>query len=860
MLSMNRKRTYITAITIVVAAFIAVATSSVQSWVSIQKIFYELNANYIPVLDRISKVSIDISQARTELFRYSNNYEPSPFRIQEFLKQVQTNLLWITQRQLPQNSTDLAEVLLAKTGEFQDTLNLLETHMNKKEAILVLVTTNKLKGLSATLSSLSQTLNDKLWDHILHKNKTSQQKILSNNAILSTISFVLIFILVCGVLFQNRILQRQVQNRTVQLQDQLQALYQSEKNFRDSEEKYRKLVSNISDVIVIMDKDGIINYKSANITEHFGWSPDDLIGKHGLFTVHPDDQERIGKELTRILIKDNAKTRVEYQYLCKDGSFKPVELTAVNLVNDPIINGVLANYKDITERRQKSEELRKSEEKFRLTFLTSLDAIILNRLDDGTYLEINEGFTKIMGYSREEVIGKTSVALNIWKDPKDRDRLLSGLKKDGVIENLEAEFIGKDGQIRSGLMSAHIVKIGNDEVILSITRNITDEIRMKKVLQQSQKMEAIGTLSGGIAHDFNNILFPIVGHTEMLLDDVPEDSPFRGSLNEIYAGSLRARDLVHQILAFSRQENSELKLMKMQSIIKEALKLIRSTIPSTISIHQHMQSDCSAVKADPTQVHQIVMNLATNAYHAMEETGGELNVTLKEIQLGEHELITPDMMPGSYACLTIADTGTGIDKKTIDKIFDPFFTTKEKGRGTGMGLSVVYGIVKNMNGVIQVYSESGKGTRFHVYLPVIKTNSVKEETLTDEPIHCGTESVLLVDDEEGIIVMEEQVLQRLGYQVTSRTSSIEALEAFKANPDRFDLVITDMAMPNMAGDKLAVQLIKIRPDIPVLLCTGFSETLSEEKIQSIGVKGFLLKPIIMKDLAKKIRQVLDRHN
>jgi CheY-like chemotaxis protein len=252
------------------------------------------------------------------------------------------------------------------------------------------------------------------------------------------------------------------------------------------------------------------------------------------------------------------------------------------------------------------------------------------------------------------------------------------------------------------------------------------------------------------------------------------------------------------------------------------------------------------------------MNLATNAYHAMEETGGELKVSLKEIELGEYDLIAPDMTPGLYACLTVADTGKGMDKKVINKIFDPFFTTKEKGKGTGMGLSVVHGIVKSMNGEVQVYSEPGKGTQFHIYLPVVKSAYEKQETQINEPIQGGTERVLLVDDEKSIISMEKQTLERLGYQVTSRTSSIEALEAFRANPNKFDLVITDKAMPKMSGDKLAVELIKIRHDIPILLCTGFSEAMTEEKIRSIGIKGLLLKPIIVKDLAKKIREVLEK--
>ena len=384
-----------------------------------------------------------------------------------------------------------------------------------------------------------------------------------------------------------------------------------------------------------------------------------------------------------------------------------------------------------------------------------------------------------------------------------------------------------------------------------------EKILLEKRIGQSQKMESIGTLAGGIAHDFNNILFPIVGYAEMILMDTPEDSPIRDSLNQIYTSSLRAKSLAKQILTFSRQERHELIFMKMQPIIKEALKLIRSTIPTTIEIKQDINTDCGVIKADPTQIHQIVMNLATNAFHAMEETGGELKVSLKEMELGTLDLINPNMAPGVHACLIVADTGKGMDKNLIDKIFDPFFTTKAIGKGTGMGLSVVHGIVTAMGGAIHVFSEPGKGTGFHVYLPVEKSLSETQVTNSEAEIRGGTEHILLVDDEEAILTMEKQVLERLGYHVTSRTSSIEALEAFRANPDKFDLVITDMAMPKMSGNKLSEALTKIRPDIPILLCTGFSGNMSEEKATFIGIKGFLLKPIVMKDLAQKIREVLD---
>ncbi len=380
--------------------------------------------------------------------------------------------------------------------------------------------------------------------------------------------------------------------------------------------------------------------------------------------------------------------------------------------------------------------------------------------------------------------------------------------------------------------------------------------KLEKQLYQAQKMESIGTLAGGIAHDFNNILFPIIGHTEMLMEDVAEESSLRESLNEIHIASLRARELVQQILTFSRQETGELKLMKMQPIIKEALKLIKSTLPKTINIKQNIQTDCSAIKADPTQIHQILMNLVTNAFHAIGEETGEIEVSLKEVELEEFDLMNPNMEPGVYACLKITDTGRGMDKDTLLQIFDPFFTTKEKGKGTGMGLSVVHGIVTAMEGRVEVDSVPGKGSQFTVYLPIVKKSTPKQlSTDMSSTVKGGFEHILLVDDEQSIITMEKKMLERLGYKVTSCIGSMEALKAVGANPGRFDLVITDMAMPNMPGSRLAAEIIKIRPDIPILLCTGFSETMSEETAALSGIKGFLLKPIVTKELAQKIREV-----
>ena len=523
--------------------------------------------------------------------------------------------------------------------------------------------------------------------------------------------------------------------------------------------------------------------------------------------------------------------------------------------------------RDITERKQNDMALKKSEQQFRDLFNSINDLVYIQDIK-GCFTSVNPAMLRLFGYDMDEFIGRRAADfMESELQSGFKNRYLEKLKEQGHYEGLACYFTKNREKIYIEYKSS-LVRPDDDEPYISgigrdVTEKMLSEKKVKKLQEQvvqSQKMESIGTLAGGIAHDFNNILFPILGHTEMLLSDISEDSPFRDSVNQIYTGAIRASELVKQILTFSRQDNNEIKLMKMQPIVKEALKLLRSSIPATIEISQDIDPNCGIIKADPTQIHQITMNLATNAYHAMEETGGRLKVSLKEIELDENDVITPEMKSGIYACLTVIDTGIGMDKNLIQKIFDPFFTTKEKNKGTGMGLSVVHGIVKSMGGGIQVYSEPGEGTEFHVYLPVVKSSFEKQEIhQLKEPVQGGIEHILLIDDEDAVVTMEKLMLERLGYKVTSRISSIEALEAFRAAPDKFDLIITDMTMPNLSGDKLAVELTKIRSDIPILLCTGFSEVMSEKEAASLGIQGFLLKPITKKDLSQKIREVLDKN-
>jgi DNA-binding response OmpR family regulator/signal transduction histidine kinase len=378
---------------------------------------------------------------------------------------------------------------------------------------------------------------------------------------------------------------------------------------------------------------------------------------------------------------------------------------------------------------------------------------------------------------------------------------------------------------------------------------------LKQQLQKTQRLEALGTLAGGIAHDFNNILFPILGYAEMMLADIPEGSDLRFGTEQILKGVHRAKELVKQILTFCRQTEQKFQLLRIHLVIKEALKLIGISLPSTIQICQNIR-DCGMVIADPTQIHQMAMNLITNAFHAMEEKGGTLTVSLEQVWLKPEDIAEPDMSPGDYICLTVADTGIGMDNAVMEQIFDPYFTTKAPGKGTGLGLAVVHGIVKNCYGGIRVFSEPGKGSEFKIYLPRSEYSDPAAETQPHKPPPGGTEHILIVDDELPTLKMLKQMLERLGYQVSIRASSVEALEAFKLRPDCFDLMITDFTMPNLNGLGLAKEILSVRPEIPIIMYSGFSEQMDAVMAKASGIREYLMKPVIVSELAAAIRRAL----
>jgi PAS domain S-box-containing protein len=470
---------------------------------------------------------------------------------------------------------------------------------------------------------------------------------------------------------------------------------------------------------------------------------------------------------------------------------------------------------------------------------------------------VNPAFERVSGFGRAELRGQN---FRILKSDKHDDAFYHQMWKDissGKMWTGRLSNTVRDGSLLEFETSISPIRNGSGAIInfVSVNRDVTREVRLQEQLRQAQKMEAIGTLAGGIAHDFNNILSIIMGYTQMAMFGIAERAQIRGYLEDILKASNRAADLVRQILTFSRQTRQEFRPMEVCHIVKEVVKMLRASLPSTIEI-KHNVADESMVLADPTQIHQVLMNLCTNGAHAMHPKGGVLEVSLLDTHLtADFVALHPGASPGKYIRLSVTDTGCGMDSQTLERIFEPYFTTKRQGEGTGLGLAVVHGIVKDHGGIITVYSELGVGTTFTVFLPKFESRAALEkEDMVD--FSGGNERILLVDDETMLCNITMRMLEHLGYTVTARTSGIEALEVFSRKPDAFDLVLTDVTMPKMTGIELGMEILAIRPGIPIILCTGFSDLVTPERVKALGVRELLMKPLVMSDLASALRQVL----
>lgn len=520
--------------------------------------------------------------------------------------------------------------------------------------------------------------------------------------------------------------------------------------------------------------------------------------------------------------------------------------------------------REIGERRQAEQALSRSQERYQSLFDSISDCIFTHDLN-GALLSANRATARLLGQDAAGLPGRPISAFLHSPGPDGfAKHYLEPLRRQGTGTGVLV-FAGAEGKQRHIEYRSVLVNAENLEPYISVAgRDITEAVQAKEQLHRLeihllhlQKMEALGALASGIAHDFNNILGAIIGYIELATLGQAPDSKGLHDLKQALKGCDRAKDLVQQILAFSRQKTMEKKPVDVVRVAKEALKLLRASLPSTIAIHTRWDAPACLVEADPTQIHQVLMNLCTNAAYAMRATGGALDIEIAGIELdADGARFNPDLNPGPYLRLRIGDTGHGMSAETLSRIFEPYFTTKPKGEGTGLGLAVVHGIVKSFNGAITVYSEPGHGTTFNIYLPAIRGSAGDTTAPAARHLPRGNARILLVDDDPILVDIGKQMLDHLGYQVEGYTSSTDAIAAFRSQPDRFDLVLTDITMPHLTGDQMVKMIFALRPDIPVILCTGFSESIGEERARDLGVKAFVMKPLVLEELARVVHAAL----
>jgi PAS domain S-box-containing protein len=631
------------------------------------------------------------------------------------------------------------------------------------------------------------------------------------------------------------------------------------KDLKESEAKYRRFFTTVKNGWAhhktVANAEGLpVDYIFMEVNQAF----EELIGLKS--------EDIVGRPATQVLSHDK-KTLAEWiekfgrvaltgESVTSEGHFAQTDKWYSVSVSSPEPGHFITVFEDITERKEAFERFR--------TILDSLNSMVyVADMDTYELLYVNK-------YGREQwgdITGRIC-----WQSLQagqagpcefcTNDRLLA---KDGTpmdpyvwefrntIDNEWYEC--RDQAIR--WLDGRMVRM---EIASNITqRKLAEEQKaeLEEKLRQALKMEAIGTLAGGIAHDFNNILGAILGYAELAKESSRSFPEIYGKLDKVLQAGHRAKELVKQILTFSRQAVTERIALHPASLVTEAVKMLRSTLPATIDILLSIDPQAGPVLADPTQIHQILMNLCTNAFHAMEDSGGRLEIMLKETASGASDPVkVPGSEAGKYVQLSICDTGTGIDPGIRDKIFDPYFTTKEAGKGTGMGLAVTHGIVKSYGGAISIDSEPGKGTTVHVFLPIVDNGTVFENDGA-EPIPGGSERILFIDDEKILTSLNKVMLEELGYKVAASCNSLEALQIFRNHPDQFDLVITDQTMPAMTGAELAAQMLQIRPDLPIILCTGYSSIISREEARSMGIKSFAAKPLGKRELAILVRKSLN---
>lgn len=620
--------------------------------------------------------------------------------------------------------------------------------------------------------------------------------------------------------------------------------------------------------IVGIDPGGKIMFVNPAATLVSGWNDSELLGRsfHYLFHHTKPDGSPHGTDDCPILksIAEGKACGGEYLFWRKNGSAFFAECTSTPIIEEGKGCGGVLTFRDITERKDAEEKLVLSENRYRRLFE---DAVlgIFRYTPEGRIVDVNPAYARMFGFnSPEEAKAQIKNITELYVNPRRRGKIIDRVLSSKGSFHTENWYKRKDGTVFYGNLHAWAVFDGEGsplyiegfvEDISERKRSEQERAALEAQLQQAQKLEAIGILAGGIAHDFNNILTPIIGYAELGLALNLPANPIRTGMEQTLKAALRAKELVKQIVAFGRPQNEQKRmLVEIGCIVKEALKLLRASIPSSVEIRQNIAS--SSAMADPTQIHQMVVNLCINAAHAMDGKG-VLEVSLSHTELSEADLANGpivDVGPGRYLKLCVSDTGCGIDPSALPRIFDPYFTTKEVGKGSGLGLSVAHGIVKRHGGAIQVRSEVGKGSTFAVYIPSAEA-TVSEDADSLQELPGGLDSILLVDDDQTIVEVLTEVLTLLGYEVTAETDSLRALEIFRFNSDRFDLVITDCTMPKLNGVELSSKIRLIRPDVPIMLCTGSSGKVIEQQAMDLGVQ-LVMKPLDMRQIAETVRNIL----
>jgi len=638
---------------------------------------------------------------------------------------------------------------------------------------------------------------------------------------------------------------------------------QAEDALRQNERRFRALIENSADALVLFDAEGTLSYCSPGVTRILGFPPDELLGRKALEFVRQEERAYVTRLIEETAGRPGHPVGGSCRLLTRSGGYKLVEGVITNFLEDPAIGAVVVNYRDITEQQKASEELQAAEGKFR-TLVEQLPAItyIAQPGPEGRWEYVSPQIETLLGFSPQEWMALASTWWN-RVHPDDRERVAEAereFERTGKPLRQEYRMFARDGRVLWFRDEAVLLRRQADgpPFMQGVLHDITDQKRLEDQLRQAQKMEAVGRLAGGVAHDFNNLLMVIQGHTSLLSERLQEGSAERRSVDQIHKSSERAAALTRQLLAFSRMQVMQPRVLDLNTVVADTGKMLRRVIGEHIELILRYDSGLGRVKADPGQIEQVLLNLVVNARDAM-PSGGKVVIETCNLSLDEAAAQRiSSLKPGSYVVLSVSDTGVGMDPETQSHIFEPFFTTKEQGKGTGLGLATVYGIVQQSGGHITVYSQPGQGATFRLYFPRVEEPADRGSGIRPRPkIPKGSETILLVEDETEVRELAREALRRGGYAVLEARDGEGALRLAQGYTGQIHLLLSDVVMPNMGGPELAARLLELRPQLKVLYMSGYSEFISAGHGEIGPLTYFLQKPFSLESLGRKVREVLD---